>query len=181
MAILLFGCGPSTDPSFSKNLDLHETSQQIVETHKKKNVRGIDLEAVTQSIYEKVRPIVLINNKNLSPAEIDQITRDYIRTRYAPAIIGNYALLYKTMRKADLDFHSCKKPQFFSFGENSRATLCIGEASEKEISVKYLSDPFNQGPKETAVFYFYRKNKMAFLSKINFDTPGIKSFYVEGV
>jgi len=78
---------------------LHEASKNI-DKHS-------NYEKITESLYSQIRPRANITNKQLSEKQIDERVRKYIAKKYAPALVGNYSVIYSELQKRNKSFSSC--------------------------------------------------------------------------
>lgn len=139
-----------------------------------------DLFAVSDSLYRQVRPNVLINNKTLSPGEIDESVRAYIMKQFAPILVMHYSLQFSKMNKAGLHFGGCQALQALPFDEHTDMALCTSK-TENSLDVRYLTRQGTQDWKTATVYKFSKRQHKLVLTAIQLNVKQGQKFRISDI
>jgi DNA-binding protein Fis len=133
----------------------------------------IDIESITDSIYDQLRPKVKITRLELSKSEIDNKTRAYIQSTYVPALVKNYIQLYESIKASGNTITTCNDKLFspMSKGSNLHISLCVSKIELNKSYVKYFSKLTNQPEKETVEFVFKNTREPILISVMMHTSP----------
>jgi len=145
--------------SYSKEIafnNLLHSSDKITTADDLFSSKYIDIESITDSIYEQFRHKVKITRLELSKSEIDNKTRAYIQSTYVPALVKNYIQLYENIKASGNTITTCNDKLFspMSEGATLQISLCVFETKLNKLHVEYFSKLTNKPEKTTVEFVF---------------------------
>ena len=142
--------------------------------------QSVDFDSVVNSLYAQIRTRAKITNKNLSSNDIDTRVKDYVKEKYAPALIGNYSQLYSKLISARKDFSNCDNLEPIEPGKDVLASLCVKQKDDS-IHVLYMTNGFDQGWSKSVGFIFRKSSKGLLLSAIELQLKEGVEAHVDGI
>lgn len=126
-----------------QNKDLHEASKNIESS--------VDYNTLIEGYFPDFVKRVFINNKQLSQKEIDEKVKTYLKEKYLPRLVFNYAVLYGKLMSAGKDFTPLDKPEAILPGFMEDRDEDIPQMSEELVSELSLSAGIDG--KKVVVYY----------------------------
>jgi hypothetical protein len=139
-----------------------------------------NLHAVSDSLYQQMRPHILVRDKKLSRTQVDKKVRSYITKKFAPVLIMNYSLIHSKMKKANKHFSRCDQLQAFAFDDHTMMALCTTR-SQGMLNVHYMIKASDNDWKTMSVFAFRKTQQKLTLVGILLDLKKEQKVRVAGL
>ena len=141
---------------------------------------NVDVESITDSLFQQFRPNVQINKMYLSESEIDDAVRKYTQENYTPILIKNYSQIFTKLKGSRANFQSCEILTPIDTNSDVLESLCLVEEG-KEAIVNYMTNGYGQGWSLTSSFTFTLYKKNATLTSIDINMESGVKVSVEGI